>query len=136
MGDGNGPVPNALNAIPEVKGISFGALGELSRSVNALIDSFAHGGALKNPDRLGQSNNKAANGAIHWWLKRRWRRLAVITAVASCHDALRYVGGSAQRQAATQHARAQDRDDWRVDVAFREPATESFPQGWGARFSA
>ena len=90
--------------------------------MDVLIDGFAHEGALKNPDRFGQSNYKAACGVIHWWLKRRWSRLAVITAVASRHDALRYVGGSAQRQAATQ--RAQDRDNWRVDGAFREPATE------------
>ena len=110
--------------MPKVKGIAFGALGEFSSSVNVLIDGFAHEGALKNPDRFGQSNYKAAYGAIHWWLKRRWRRLAVITAFASRHDAVRYVGGSAQRQAATQHARAQYRDDWRVDDAFREPARE------------
>ena len=73
---------------------------------------------------------------IHWWLKRRWSRLAVITAVASRHDALRYVGGAAQRQAAAQHARAQDQDDWRVDGAFREAQSEGFSQGWGARFNA
>ena len=97
--------------MPEVKGIAFGALGEFSSAVNALIDGFAHEGALKNPDQVGQSNHKAACGVIHWWLKRHWSRLAVIAAVASRHDALRYVGGSAQRQAATQHARAQERDD-------------------------
>ena len=97
--------------MPEVKGIAFGALGEFSSSVNVLIDRFVHKGALKNPDRLGHSNYKAAHGAIHRWLKRRWSRLAVITAVASRHDALRYVGGSAQRQAATQHAGARERDD-------------------------
>ena len=73
---------------------------------------------------------------IHWWLKRRWSRLAVITAVASRHDALRYVGGAAQRQAAAQHARAQDQDDWRVDGAFREAESEGFSQGWEARFKA
>ena len=73
---------------------------------------------------------------IHWWLKRRWSRLAVIAAVDSRHDALRYVGGAAQRQAATQHARAQEQDDWRVDGAFREAESEGPCQGWGARFNA
>ena len=58
-------------AMPEVKGIAFGALGEFSNSVNVLIDGFAHEGALKNPDRFGQSNYKAAYGVTHWWLKRR-----------------------------------------------------------------
>ena len=122
--------------MPEVKGIAFSALDEFSSSVNALIDGIAHEGTSKNPDRFGQSNYKAAYGAIHWWLKRRWSRLAVITAVASRHDALRYVGGSAQRQAATQHARAQVRDDWRVDGASRKHARKGFSQGWGARFNA
>jgi len=136
VGGGSGRIPNALNAMPEVKGIAFGALGEVSNSVNVLIDGFAHEGALKNPDRFGQSNYKAAYGVIHWWLKRRWSRLAVITAVASRHDALRYVGGAAQRQAATQHARAQEQDDWRVDGAFREAESEGYSQGWGARFNA
>ena len=122
--------------MPEVKGIAIGALGEFGSSVNVPIDGFAHEGALKNPDRFGQSNYRASYGAIHWWLKRRWSRLAVIPAVASRHDALRYVGGSAQRQAATQHARAQERGEWRVDGAFREPELEGSSQGWGARFNA
>ena len=49
-------------------------------------------------------------------------------AVASRYDDLRCVGGSAQRQDTTQHARAQDRGDWQVDCAFREPVTEGFSQ--------
>ena len=136
MEGGYGRFLNALNAVPEVKGIACGALGEFSSSVDVLIDGFAHEGALKNPDRFGQSNCKAAYGAAHWWLKRRWSRLAVITAVASRHDALRYFGGSAQQQAATQHARAQDRGDWRVDDVSREHARESISQRWKARFGA
>ena len=77
--------------MPKVKGIAFGALGEFSSSVNVLTDGYGHEGALKNQDRFGQSNYKAAYGAIHWWLKRRWRRLAVITAVASFHDCVTLV---------------------------------------------
>ena len=102
--------------MPEAEGIAFGAFGEFSSSVSVLIDGFAHEVALKNPDRVRQSNCKAAYGAIQWWLKRRWSRLAVIRGVASRHDTMRYDGGSAQRQAATQHARAQNRDD-RVSTA-------------------
>ena len=131
MGGGSERILNALNAIPEVKGIAPGLLGEFGSSVNALIDGFAHKGAPKNPDRVGQSNYKVAYRAIHWRLKRRWNRLAVITAAASCHGALRYVGGSAQRQAASQHARAQNGDDWRFDDAFREHAKGRFLHGQG-----
>ena len=104
--------------------------------MNVLIDGFAHEGALKNPNRFGQSNYKAAYGSIHWWLKRRWSRLVVITAVASRHGALRYVSGAAQRQAATQHERAKEPGDWRVDGAFREAESGGFSKGWGARFNS
>ena len=127
---GSRRIHNALNAMPAANCFALGALGEFSSSVIVLKDGFAHEGAVKNLYRFGQSNYKSAYDAIHWWLKRRWSRLAFITAVASRHDALRCVGGSDQRQAATQHARAQDRGDWRVDGAFREPAVESFsPRG-------
>ena len=71
MEGGSGRILYALNAMPEAKGIAFGALGEYSSSVNVLIDGFAHEGALKNPYRFGQSNYKAAYRATHLWLKRR-----------------------------------------------------------------
>jgi hypothetical protein len=48
---------------------------------------LAHEGALKNPDKFDQINYKAAYGQIHWWQKRRWTRLAVITAIET-----RYAG--------------------------------------------
>ena len=89
MGGESGQILNALNSLPEVKGIAFGTLGEFSSSVSVIIDGFAHEGALKNPDRYGESDCKAAYGATHLRLKRRWSRLAVITALASRHDALR-----------------------------------------------
>ena len=41
----------------EVKCIALGEFGESNNSVNDLI---AHEGALKSPDRFGQSNYKAA----------------------------------------------------------------------------
>ena len=73
--------------------------------------SFAHKGALKNPDKFGQSNYQGAFGQVHWWLKRRWARLAVITAVESRGAALGYTGGNAQQQAAAAHAQAQAQYD-------------------------
>jgi hypothetical protein len=43
-----------------MRGIALGAFGEFSESINVLIQGLAHGGALKNPDKFGQSNYKAA----------------------------------------------------------------------------
>ena len=65
-------------------------------------------------------------------------RKKVIKAAALRHDALRYDGGSAQRQAATQQGRAQVRGDWRCDGALREHAREASSQGRGreARYGA
>jgi hypothetical protein len=85
-----------------------------------LIQGLAHEGALKNPDKFGQSNYKAAYGQIHWWLKRRWARLAVITATETRYAGLGYAGGSAQQQAAALHAQAQAQGDWREDGAYRQ----------------
>mmetsp|Transcript_19704 Transcript_19704/g.44720 ORF Transcript_19704/g.44720 Transcript_19704/m.44720 type:complete len:119 (-) Transcript_19704:272-628(-) len=68
VGDGSGPIPNALNAMPEVKGIAFGALekkkkvGDFSSSVNVLIDGFGHEGALKNPDRATKNATRPCSG--------------------------------------------------------------------------
>ena len=78
---GSTAVLGGLRAIPTVRGIALGAFGEFSQSINVLIQGPVHEGALKNPDKFGQSNYKAAYGQIHWWLKRRWARLAVITAI-------------------------------------------------------
>jgi hypothetical protein len=88
----------------QVRGLAVGAFGEFSDTAFKLIDGPAHEGALKNPGRFGQSSYKAAYGQIHWWLKRRWARLAVITAVGARYGALCYVGGTAQQHAAAWHA--------------------------------
>jgi hypothetical protein len=53
-----------------------------------LIEGMAREGALKNPGKFGQSNDKDSFGQIRWWLKRRWARLAVITAFESRYAAL------------------------------------------------
>jgi hypothetical protein len=90
-----------------------------------LIQGLAHEGALKNPEKLGQSNYKAAYGQIHWLLKRRWARLAVITAIETRYAGLEYAGGSAQQQAAALQAQAQAQDDWREDDAYRQREKET-----------
>ena len=66
VGGGSGRIPSALNAIPEAKDIAFGALGELSSSVDVLINGSAHEGTLKNPDWFVQGKYKATYGTIHW----------------------------------------------------------------------
>jgi len=118
-------VLEALRAIPTVRGITLGALGEFSESINVLIQGLAHEGSLKNPDKFGQSNYKASYGQIHWWLKRRWARLAVITAIETRYAGLGYAGGSAQQQAAAFHAQAQAQGDWREDCAYRQREEET-----------
>ena len=55
VGVGSGRILNALNAMPEVKGINFDALGEFGSSVSVLIGGLAQD-ALINPDRFGQTS--------------------------------------------------------------------------------
>jgi hypothetical protein len=108
-----------------VRGIALGAFGEFNESTNVLIQGLAHEGALKNPGKFGQSNYKAAHGQTHWWLKRRWARLAVTTAIEARYTGLGYAGGSAQQQAAAFHAQAQAQGDWREDGACRQREDET-----------
>ena len=61
---GSSAVQDALKAMPQVRGIALGAFGEFSESINLLIDGLAHEGALKNPDKFGQSKYKAAYAAV------------------------------------------------------------------------
>ena len=53
-------------------------------------------------------------------LERRRARLAVITAVEARYNALCYVGGTAQQNAAARHAQAEAQDDWRSYDACRQ----------------
>ena len=46
---GSSAVREALQALPQVRGIVLGALGEFSESINLLIEGLAHEGALTNP---------------------------------------------------------------------------------------
>jgi hypothetical protein len=98
---------------------------EFSESINVLIKDLAHEGALKNPEKFSQSNYKAAYEQIHWWLKRRWARLAVITAIETRFAGLWYAGGLAQQKPAAFHAQAQAQGDWREDCAFHQRENEN-----------
>ena len=130
-GVGCSAVQTALRALPEVRGLAFGAMGEFSSSVDTLIEGFAHEGALKHADRFRQRNYKPAFALIHWWLKRRWGRLAAITAVEVRYAALRYVGGAAQAAAADRHTHQEQEDDWRYGAAFREREADTTAGGFG-----
>ena len=116
---GTTPVLNALKQMPQVKGLAIGAFGEFSDSINQLIKGMAYEGAIKNAAKFGQTNQESAHSVITWWLKRRWNRLALITAVQTRYDAMRYVGGRAQYQAAQTHERQQREDDFQY-AQFRE----------------
>jgi hypothetical protein len=87
-------VAQALAGIAKVRGLAIVAHGEFSGTVLKLTGGLAHDGALKNPGRFGRSSYQAAYSKIHWWPKRPWARLAVITAVEARFDALRYVGAA------------------------------------------
>ena len=108
---GASPVLDALRAMPTVRGLAIGAFGEFSDAIKLLIKGFAFEGAIKNAALFGQSDQAKAQGMISWWLKKRWNRLSLITAVQSRYDAMRYVGGSAQQQAAANHTRLQMAED-------------------------
>jgi hypothetical protein len=108
---GASPVLDALRAMPTVRGLAIGAFGEFSDSIKLLIKGMAYEGAIKNAALFGQTDQAKAQGMISWWLKKRWNRLSLITAVQSRYDALRYVGGSAQQQAAANHTRLQMAED-------------------------
>jgi hypothetical protein len=77
------------------------------------------------------SNYKAASGKIHWWLKRRWARLAAITAVESRYAALGYTGGNAQQNFVALRARAQTQGDWLEDGALRQREEETATSYFG-----
>ena len=71
---------------------------------------------------------------MHWWLKRQWARLAVITAIETRYAGLGYAGDSAQKQAAAFHAQAQAQGNWREDGAYRQREEETaapFSGGFG-----
>jgi hypothetical protein len=108
---GSTQVQDALENMPKVRGLAIGAFGEFSDSIITLIKGMAYEGARKNAARFGQTDQTKAQSMIAWWLKKRWNRLSLITAVESRYDAMRYVGGSAQQQAADLHRWQQQQED-------------------------
>ena len=116
---GHRTVKEALNDMPQVRGIAVGAFGELSDEMNLLIKGFAHEGALNNGSLYAGRNKQEATSAISWWLKRRWSRLAVITAAEVRYDATRYVGGSAQQRATQSHFEHQRGQEFQYEFERR-----------------
>jgi hypothetical protein len=108
---GNHAVLQSLRRLPVVKPLVVGAFGELGHVFQLLISGLAHEGALKKPEAFGQTKPHVARGIITWWLQKRWSRKALISAAESRYDALRYVGGSAQEQAAREHLRQEQGED-------------------------
>ena len=89
---------------------------------------FAQGKIIRFSIAPGDLQSKVLRTTFQmkkWWLKRRWARLAVITAIVTRYAGLRHAGGSAQQQAAAFHAQAQAQDDWREDCAYRQREEET-----------
>ena len=102
--------------MPEVIGLAVGAFGELSSNFDKVIKGFAFEGATRSPEIMGRQRFIQAKGKIAWFLRRRWSRLAQITAVQVRYDAMAYVGDTqAQAQAAKKHSRreAAQEEHWR-----------------------
>ena len=123
---GSSAVQLMLRNYSTVKGLAVGAFGELSNSFNEFIQGAAFEGALNKENFFfGPKNVKAAEGVINWYLRRRWSRTSLILAAESRYHALKYVGGSAQWQAAQIHARFETDDDFRFEAGRRERDKEA-----------
>lgn len=115
---GQNRILEAFRNMPEVIGIVVGAFGELSSNFDKVIKGFAFEGAtrcreIQSPERFIQ-----AKGQIAWYLRRRWSRVAQISAVQTRHDAMAYVGDTqARAQAATRHSarEAAQEEHWRYE---------------------
>ena len=57
---------------------------------------------------FGNNDLNKAKGIIAWYLKRRWTRLAVMSAAQCRMDAMAYVGGTPQQAAAARHRARRD----------------------------
>jgi hypothetical protein len=115
---GQNRILEAFRNMPEVIGLVVGAFGELSSNFDKVIKGFAFEGAtrcreIQSPERFIQ-----AKGQIAWYLRRRWSRIAQISAVQTRHDAMAYVGDTpAKAQAATRHSarEAAQEEHWRFE---------------------
>jgi hypothetical protein len=122
---GSRAVLDALKALTTVRGVTLRTFGKFNESISILIEGMTHEGALKHLWEFGQGNYMAAFGQIRRWLKRRWPRLVVITAVESRYAAFEYNGRISQQQAAALNSWAQAQDDWREDGAFSQREEET-----------
>ena len=98
-----GNICQGLRDMQTVIGLVVGAFGEMSANIDQFILNIADDGAINKFEEFGQKSILAAKGIIAWWLKRRWSRISLISTVQMKYDALRYVGGAAQAQAARIH---------------------------------
>jgi hypothetical protein len=113
--------------MPEVKGLAIGALGELGSNVHLFINGLSYEGALKNPEKFGTSNPVEAKGIISWYLKRRWSRIAVISAAQCRMDGMAYVGGTSQHLASRRHhQQCQADDEWCFDQERMNRESQSY----------
>lgn len=116
---GQTSVTDALRDMATVRGLAIGAFGEFSDSIHDLIKGMAYEGSIKNAELFGTTDMAKAQSMISWWLTKRWNRLSVISTVQMRYDALRYVGGTAQQQAAANHTRLQAEEDEYVQEETR-----------------
>jgi hypothetical protein len=86
---GSTQVQDALRNMPTVKCLAIGAFGEFSDSIITLIEGIAYEGARENAARFGQTDQARAQSMIARWLKKRWSRLFLVSAVESRYDAMR-----------------------------------------------
>ena len=91
---------DALREFPTVRGLAVGAFGEMSKGIHDLIAGIAYEGAINKPQMFSQRSGNDNRSLISYWLKKRWSRLALISATQVKYDAMRFVGGSAQHRAA------------------------------------
>ena len=91
---------DALRELPTVRGLAVGAFGEMSQGIYNLIAGIAYEGAINKPAMFSQRSGTDNRSLISYWLKKRWSRIALISATQVKYDAMRHVGGSPQHRAA------------------------------------
>ena len=99
-----GPVESGLRQYEPVKGLVFGAFGEVSPDVHKLLSALSHMGSRKHWRSMGATEAFSAAGALAWLLRRRWAMCAVRENARLTLSRLEYVGRGA-------HAAARRRAD-------------------------
>ena len=126
-----GPVSTRLQAFEPVKGLVFGAWGEVSPDVAALLKALTAAGAERHWCSMTAPAPSQARGSLAWLLRRRWAMTAVRENARLLLSRLDQVGSGAHR-AATRRiaaegtaARARRASCWQC----RGPAYRSGPLG-------